>query len=72
MDEMIDLDEERLASLDVLIRQKERVANTYNKKVKLKVFSIGYYVWKVIVPMDQRDINLGKWSPNWESPYHVI
>lgn len=33
-DEMDQLDEDRLATLDVLIRQKERVAKAYNKKVK--------------------------------------
>lgn len=30
MDELVDLDEERLTDLDVLIRQKERVDKAYN------------------------------------------
>lgn len=64
LDEMVDLDEKRLEALDVLIRKKERVAKAYNKKVKIKTFSVGDYVWKVILPMDQRDKTLGKWSPN--------
>ena len=72
LDEMVDLDEERLATLDVLIRQKEQIARAYNKTVKSKVFSFGDYVWKVILSMDQRDKALGKWSPNWESPFRVI
>lgn len=34
LDELSDLGEERLSALDVLMRQKERVAKAYNKKVK--------------------------------------
>lgn len=61
-----------LAILDVWIRQKEREVDAYNKKLKLKVFSIGQYVWKVIFPMDRRDRTIGKWSPNWEDIFLVI
>jgi len=63
---MVDIDEERLMALEVLIRQKERVAKAYNKKVKSKSFNIGDFVWKVLWSMDKRDKILGKWSPNWE------
>ncbi|WJX26318.1 hypothetical protein P8452_15256 [Trifolium repens] len=55
MDELVDLDEERLQALDVLIRQKERVAKAYNKKVKYKAFNLGDLVWKVILPVDRKD-----------------
>jgi hypothetical protein len=65
------LDEERLQALDVLIRQKERVAKIYNKKVKSKSFDVGDLVWKVILPMDRKDRVLGKWSPNWEGPFRI-
>ena len=27
---------------------------------------------KVIMPMDQRDRTLGKWSPNWEGPFRIL
>lgn len=64
LDEMVHLDEERLATLDVLIRQKQRVAKAYNKKVKVNAFLVEDYVWKVILPMDQRDRTLGKCPPN--------
>jgi hypothetical protein len=69
---MVDIDEERLMALEVLLRQKERVAKAYNKKVKSKSFNIGDFVWKVLLPMDKRDRVLGKWSPNWECPFKVI
>jgi hypothetical protein len=63
MDEMVDLDEERLMALEVLVMQKECVAKAYNKKVKPKSFNIGDLVWKVLLPMDKKDKVLGKWSP---------
>lgn len=46
-----ELDEEILTALDVLMRQKERFAKTYNKKVKSKTFKLGDLVWKVILPI---------------------
>ncbi|XP_045810829.1 uncharacterized protein LOC123905257 [Trifolium pratense] len=55
LDELTDVDEERLQALDALIRQKERIAKAYNKKVKSKTFDLGDLVWKVILPMDRRD-----------------
>lgn len=63
LDELVDLDEERLNALELLQRQKKRVEKAYNKKVKVKSFSNRDLVWKVILPMDQRDKTLGKWSP---------
>ncbi|KAK2370658.1 hypothetical protein QL285_083688 [Trifolium repens] len=71
-DELVDLDEERLSALEVLARQKEKVARAYNKKVKSKSFNLGDLVWKVILPMDKKDRVLGKWSPNWEGPFKVV
>lgn len=72
LDELVDMDEERLLALEKLIRQKECITRAYNKKEKFKVFSSGDYIWKVILPMDQKDRMLGKWSPNWEGPFRVI
>jgi hypothetical protein len=43
-----------LTTLETLVRQKERVAKAYNKKVKPKSFNIGNLVWKVLVPMDEK------------------
>jgi len=69
LDELVDLDEERLRALDILTRQKEKIAKSYNKKVKSKTFAINDLVWKVILPMDKRNTTLGKWSPGWEGVY---
>ncbi|XP_050908447.1 uncharacterized protein LOC127122083 [Lathyrus oleraceus] len=66
INELVDLDEERLHALEVLRRQKERVARAYNKRVKGKTFTTSVLVWKVILPMDRKNKALGKWSPHWE------
>ncbi|CAJ2644577.1 hypothetical protein L195_g019751 [Trifolium pratense] len=71
LDELVNVDEERLQALDVLVRQKERIVKAYNKKVKPKTFNLGDLVWKVILPMNRRDRVFGKWSPNWEGPFKI-
>lgn len=71
-DELAQLDKDTLVALDDLIREKERVAKAYNKKVKPKEFNEGDLGWKVMLPMDQKDRLLGKWSPNWEGPFKTL
>lgn len=41
LDELLDLDEERLNALELLERRKKRVEKSYNRKVKIKSFSNG-------------------------------
>lgn len=60
LDELVDLDEERMIVLDMLIWKKERVAKAYNKKVKPKAFWVNDLVWTIILPMDKKDIFLRK------------
>jgi len=72
LDELVDLDEERWTALEVLAKQKERVAKAYNKKVKSKLFVQGDLVWKVILPMDKKNRILGKWSPSWKGPWQIL
>lgn len=72
IDELVDLDKQRMLALDLVSRQKERVSRAYNKMVKGKVFTVNDFVWKVILPMDKNDRVLGKWSPNWEGPFRVL
>lgn len=71
LDELFDLEEERLSALELLKRQKKRAEKSYNNKVKVKLFSTGDLVWKVILPIDQKDRAFGKWSPKWEGPFQV-
>ncbi|XP_050877321.1 uncharacterized protein LOC127081078 [Lathyrus oleraceus] len=72
LDELVDLDVEKLNALKLLKRQKKRIEVSYNKKVKVKSFAPEYLVWKVILPMDRKDRALGKWSPKWEGPFQVL
>ncbi|XP_050875885.1 uncharacterized protein LOC127079541 [Lathyrus oleraceus] len=72
MNELVDLDEERLHALEVLRRQKERVARAYNKRVKGKTFTMNDLVWKVILLMDRKNKTLGKWYPHWEGPFRIL
>ncbi|XP_050909087.1 uncharacterized protein LOC127122854 [Lathyrus oleraceus] len=72
LDELVDLDEERLNALELLKRKKKRVENSYNKKVKTKTFSPEDLVWKVVLPMDQKDRALGKWSLKWEGSFQIL
>lgn len=53
-------------------RQKKKVEKYYNKKVKAKTFSLEDLVWNVILPMDRKDMALGKWSPKWEGPFQIL
>lgn len=69
LDELVDLDEERLNASKLLERRKKRVEKSYNKKVKIKSFLAGHLVWKIILPMDLKVRKLGKWSPKWEGHF---
>lgn len=44
IDELVNLYEERLVSLDVLTIEKEKIYKAYNKKVKSKAFVVTGYV----------------------------
>ncbi|KAL1290011.1 hypothetical protein AAHE18_20G097900 [Arachis hypogaea] len=71
-DELNELDSERILALDNIIRQKESVARSYNRRIREKCFSIGESVLKVILPMENKSRFLGKWSYTWEGPFQVI
>ena len=47
------------------------MARAYNKRVKGKAFIINDLVWKIILPMDQKNKALGKWSLHWEGPFRI-
>jgi hypothetical protein len=63
-DNIKDLTELRLWSLEKIKENKAKVARTYNKKVKLKEFQVRYLVWEVALPLGTKDAPYGKWSPN--------
>ena len=57
--------------MEHLIRQKEKVARLYNRRIRFKKFKEGDLVWKVILPIDKHSRAFGKWSPNWEGLFKV-
>src|SRR5688572_20377730 len=69
--EIDDLSSQRLRALISIEENKKRVARWYDKKVKVKQFSPGDLVWKLVLPIGSKDPKFGKWSPTWEGPYKI-
>jgi hypothetical protein len=70
-DNIEDLTELRLWSLERIKENKAKVARTFNKKVKLKEFQVRDLVWEVVLPLRTKDVTYEKWSPNWHGPYRI-
>ena len=47
------------------------MARAYNKRVRRKSFEEGELVWKVMLPISAKDIELVKWSPSWDEKFKV-
>jgi hypothetical protein len=70
-DNIKDLTELRLWSLERIKENKAKVACAYNKKVKLKEFQVRDLVWEAVLPLGTKDAAYEKWSPNWHGPYRI-
>jgi hypothetical protein len=66
-----EVSDERVKAISEIERDKLRVAKSYNKRVKEKLFQVRDLVWKTILPIGSRSSKFGKWSPNWEGPYRI-
>ena len=71
MMELKALDGKRLQTLDHIMIQKTKAARAYNKWLIRKRFEEEEFFWKVVLPIDDKDRELGKWSPNWEGSFKV-
>ena len=71
MMELESVDDRRIQAFNYMLIQKNKVAHTYNKRIKRKSFEVGDLVWNNILPVGSKDKELGKWSPNWEGPFKV-
>jgi len=60
IDELVDLDEERSTTLEVLTKQKERVAKAYNKKVKSKTLCSRRFGVESHLTNGQKESSFGK------------
>ena len=69
MMELESTDDRRIQAFNYMLIQKNKVAQTYNKRIKRKIFEVGELVWKIILLVGSKDKKLGKWSPNWEGPF---
>ena len=70
-DNVEDLTELRLWSLEKIKENKAKVARACNKKVKPKNFQVGDLVWEAVLPLGTKDRKYGKWSPTWHGSYKV-
>ena len=58
----------RIQASNYMLIQKNKVAQTYNKRIKRKNFEVGELVSTIILLVGSKDKELGKWSPNWKGP----
>jgi hypothetical protein len=63
-DNVEDITELRLWSLEKIKENKAKVARAYNKKVKPKEFQVRDLVWEAVLPLGTKHAACGKWSPN--------
>jgi hypothetical protein len=70
-DDIEDLTELMLWSLERIKENKAKVAHAYNKKVKLKELQVKDLVCEAVLPLGTKDAAFGKWSPNWHGPYRI-
>ncbi|XP_024172220.1 uncharacterized protein LOC112178292 [Rosa chinensis] len=66
-----DLSEQRLAALDNLVMEKQRIARAYDKRTRGRSYKEGDLVWKAILPLGEKLTGRGKWTPQWEGPFVV-
>ena len=65
------LDEVREEASIRVTKYQQRMADYYNKRVKLRQLDIGDLVLRKVNPVT-RDPAQGKLGPTWEGPYRVI
>ena len=65
------LDEVREKAFDKMTKYQQKMAEYYNKRVKLRRLDIGDLVMRKVTPAT-RDPTQGKLDPTWEGPYWVV
>ena len=65
------LDEVRDRASNKMTRYQQKMAEYYNKRVKLKRLDIGDLVLRKVTPTT-KDPTQGKLNLNWEGPYQVV
>ena len=65
------MDEVRDQAAQRMAKYRQKIAEYYNRRVKLKKFNIGDLVLRKVTPAT-KDPAQGKLGPNWEGPYRVV
>ena len=65
------LDEVREKASIRVTKYQQKMADYYNKRVKLRRLDIGDLVLRKLTPAT-RDFAQGKLGPSWEGPYRVV
>ena len=63
--------DKRIQAFNYMSIQKNKVAQTYNKRIKMKSFEEGKLVWNIIFIVGSKNKEFGKWSHNWEGPFKM-
>ncbi|XP_060202078.1 uncharacterized protein LOC132630519 [Lycium barbarum] len=63
------IDKKRIAAVCHSQLYRQRMARSFNKRVRTRLFQIGQMVLKRIFP--HQDEYKGKFAPNWQGPYVV-
>ncbi|XP_024164002.1 uncharacterized protein LOC112170975 [Rosa chinensis] len=66
-----DLSEQRLAALDNLVLEKQRVARAYDKRTRDRNYKEGELIWKAVLPFGEKLTGRCKWTPRWEGPFVI-
>ena len=65
------LDEVKDGTSNKMTRYQQKMAEYYNKRVKLRRLDIGDLVLRKVT-LTTKDPAQGKLGPNWEVPYHIV
>ena len=53
-------DDRRIQAFNYMLIKKNKVAWTYNKRIKRKSFEVEELIWKIILPIGSKDKEFGK------------
>ena len=65
------LDDVKDKASNRMTKYQQKMAEYYNKRVKLRQLDIGDFVLRKVT-MATKDLTQGKLGPTWEGPYRVI
>ena len=65
------LDDVRDKASNRMTKYQQKMAEYYNKRVKLRQLDIGDFVLRKVTTAT-KDLTQGKLGPTWEGPYRVI